>query len=130
MKQRKPIPNLDQVASEFQQWRSSRAKRGHTPPELMRKAIDLTQSYPVSEIVKRLKLNHAFVQRWSELAKAETPEPKFVPLAQIDSPENQAQTSDQIPVKLHLPSGASVETLMGFKQVMQLITTTASGDCA
>ena len=56
--------NIDEVAQDFAQWRSSRTKRTQTPPELIKQAVSLVEHYPKSIVVAKLGINSVTLKRW------------------------------------------------------------------
>jgi len=54
-----PTVTLEQVAAQFQHWRRTRTTKGKTPNTLIEQAVALRQHYPVTQIVKALRLSHS-----------------------------------------------------------------------
>jgi len=56
--------NIDQVATAFADWRSTRTKRGHTPSHRINQAVSLAGKYTKLQITTRLGINHKMLNRW------------------------------------------------------------------
>ena len=54
---------LDQVAHEFEVWRTTRQHKGRIPERLWQSAISLIKSYPASQVAEQLHLNYSELKR-------------------------------------------------------------------
>lgn len=58
-----PPFTLDQVVDHFAQWRSTRPKKGKTPPFLIDEALALIDDYPITAVASTLRMNGGDLQK-------------------------------------------------------------------
>ena len=54
---------LDQVAHEFEVWRTTRQHKGRIPDRLWQSALSLIKSYPASQVAQQIHLNYSDLKR-------------------------------------------------------------------
>jgi hypothetical protein len=59
-------PDIEQAVAAFNEWRSTRVTRGHTPAYLKALATALVGHYPSSQICERLSVNTSALKEWAE----------------------------------------------------------------
>ncbi len=73
--------NLQTLATAFEQWRNTRTHRAaKTPKPLRQQAVKLLPHYSISQIIQRLKLNHAQLKNWADGSNKIPPPNQFVTL--------------------------------------------------
>jgi len=106
----KPTTNklLTEAIQQFQHWRNTRpGRRGPTPRNLQKLAVELTKEIPTGQIVSSLKINHSMLRRWQQAhdnASPTTPEFVHLPL-----PNNTPHVTDaQQSVTFKYPNGVEL----------------------
>ncbi len=100
---------LDQVAVAFDSWRAQRSKRSRIPKELIAQAIDVSTRYNKSEIIRRLRINHAMLTRW---VKEQPADNLFIPLPTNNTQEIALAESCSLEISIKFVNGAQL-TLAG-----------------
>lgn len=59
-------PTLEEVATTFNHWRTTRSKRGKIPEDLIKQAVGLIGQHSKAEIARHLRINHSMLNRWLE----------------------------------------------------------------
>jgi hypothetical protein len=78
--------SLEELEGRFRQWRESRRRGDHIPPQLWEAAVDMAREHGVPRVANRLRLNTAFLNKRLAAAagqprtEAAQPQPEFVEL--------------------------------------------------
>ena len=59
-------PSLESARRAFDHWRGSRSRRGRTPLELQRRAVDLLEHHCSFHVCRALGINAVALKRWTE----------------------------------------------------------------
>lgn len=82
-----PNSSLDALATQFSDWRASRANRRTSVPEDLRnQALELLKSYRKSHVIKALGINSNMLKNWQERNVSLLPSNTFISLKTETSP--------------------------------------------
>ena len=118
------MTTLNQVAESFTHWRSTRNKRGHTPPHLIDQAVSLVGQYTKSQIIKRLGINNTMLDLWIK-ARKPIEAPDFIelkPLSSITTTPN-----NTLAVSVELSSGSVLKLSGESNQMITLLLALREG---
>lgn len=87
---------LEALAEQFSNWRSSKDKSRNTPEHLVKSAVDAIDHHSKTEILKALRINNNTLKRWESQFKE--PETQFVELPTSGSI---CETDKKLQVKLN-----------------------------
>lgn len=76
---------LDQVVDHFAQWRSTRPKKGKTPPFLIDEALALIGDYPITAVASALRMNGGDLQKRRRAAGHSTARTAVVPSTFVEA---------------------------------------------
>lgn len=102
---------LDRVAAEFDRWRDQKTTRGEKLPEsLLREAQKLTQHYRATEVLRRLGLTKAQLERLDQAPRnAADKAPDFMRLV----PHHEGTHHPELTIDVRTPQGMRI-SLSGF----------------
>lgn len=80
-----PPFTLDQVVDHFAHWRSTRAKKGKTPPFLIDEALALLDDYPITAVASALRMNGGDLQKRQRAAGHSTARTAAVPSTFVEA---------------------------------------------
>jgi len=124
---------LDELAKEFEQWRSSPTRGRSTPPELLVGVAHVLRTHNKSVVTKRLGINSALIRKAKALetstevahrATVPTPsaEPSFIELVPSSSDAVQCRQSQSPLIAARMEMGLSTIHLeLSMDQLMQLM---------
>lgn len=118
---------LENVQIAFDHWRTQGNRRA-IPEALRQQAVTLCQQYPISQVVKRLRLNHGQIKAWREVQAASestnTATAAFVTLTLPESVPFDSKSDAISNVILRHPQGHQLEvTGLKTEQLCALVTT-------
>ena len=96
---------LDQVAIAFDNWRTSRSKRGPIPKELIAQAVDLSARYSKAEITRRLGINHGMLNRWM---MKQSEDNTFIALPTSDIEPAPPTSNSSLEISIRFANGAQL----------------------
>lgn len=124
---------LDELARQFEQWRSSPTRGRSTPPELLVGVARVLKTHNNSVVTKRLGINSALIRKAKALeasseavhrATVPTPsvEPSFIELVPSSSDVGQCRQSQSPLIAARMEMGPSTIHLeLSLDQLMQLM---------
>ena len=104
-------PSIEQAATAFQEWRSTRSNRGRTPKNLKTQAVSLLGRYPIVEICRELNINSRSLTLW---AGEEPDQPQEFATLRAESMSPSTEKRD-IWVRLVAPGGVECEVCGEFE---------------
>ena len=105
---------LQELSSEFKQWRDSGRPGQKVPNELRLKAVELSGEYKISEVLKTLGINGKTLNSWKE--EHHVNEPVFIALAPVEVKERKT-LSEELSLKFRRSNSGnwSVEGRLSLK---------------
>lgn len=79
-----PIPTLDEVRKQFEDWRAANKPRCRLPSQLWESAANLAKHYSIQKISKELRLNRASLKKHVEKAAIPPAEKESHPLSFVE----------------------------------------------
>lgn len=76
---------ISEVEADFNHWRQTR-NSPLTPERLKQQALSLLEQYRISDVCKRLRINHQTLKRWYQQSQ---PESMSLPFIELPSPSRQ-----------------------------------------
>lgn len=99
---------LEEVKDRFDDWRGSRDHRGKIPHDLRSDAVSLAERYPITDILRELRLNGSQLKRFLlSKQKVSTPftlSPSFLEIPLPSTP----QTQSSCPIELQNSKGLTL----------------------
>lgn len=127
MKQKKILSaetKLNQVRSNFEEWRAIRKNRKSIPPELWKQAAALYPAFTINKISKTLSLNYTALKRRVEqkpensLVKQSENTPRFI---ELDFPQPCQSSVSECVVEMEDSSGAKMKMCFRGKTDLDLL---------